>query len=205
MRTRHAMNGSDMVSIQKGLPTALARPAAELIMSALWEKFVPILGSDDRATDVMAAAIAADRCFSALEDNALVGLLALQTKDHNFLNFGFKVLYDRYGFPGAAVRALALYCLQHHPRPGELYVEGVAVVEAARGKGVGTRLFEALMGFARTRDYDTLSLEVIDTNIRALKLYEQLGFHIKKRVGLWPANKLVGWPFKASILMECAL
>ena len=194
-----------MVSINKGLSTNLVKPAAELIMTALWEKFVPILGNDAGATDVMASSIAVDRCFSAQEDDALVGLLALQTKDWNFLNFSFDALYDRYGLWKGTLKALALNYLQHRPRSGELYVEGVAVVDSVRGQGVGTRLFQVLMDDSQTRGYDLISLEVIDTNKRALKLYERLGFKMQKRTKLWPANKLIGWPFKESILMEYTL
>jgi ribosomal protein S18 acetylase RimI-like enzyme len=194
-----------MVTIQKGLPPNLVGPASELVLSALWEKFVPILGDDSRAIEAVASSIAVSNCFCALEDNALVGLLALQTQNKNFLNFGFDDLYARYGFCRAVVKGMALHFLQHKPRDGELYVEGVAVIDAARGKGVGTQLFQALMNFTRARNYDIISLEVIDTNIRALHLYERLGFRITKRTPLWPANKLIGWPFMESILMEYAI
>ena len=195
----------DMVSIQKGLPPDLMRSASELVLSALWEKFVPILGDDSRAIEAVASSIAVSNCFCALEKSALVGLLALQTQDQNFLNFGFNDLYTRYGLWRAVVKGMALHFLQHKPRHGELYVEGVAVIDAARGKGVGTQLFDVLMNFARAQNYKIISLEVIDTNIRALHLYERLGFRIKKRTPLWPANKLIGWPFKESILMAYAI
>lgn len=194
-----------MVLIQKGLPPDLVGPASELVLSALWEKFVPILGDDSRAIEAVASSIAVSNCFCALKNSALVGLLAMQTRNRNFLNFRFNDLYTRYGLWRAVVKGIALHFLQHKPSHGELYVEGVAVVDSARGKGVGTRLFDALMNFARTRNYETISLEVIDTNIRALKLYERLGFTIQKRTQLWPANKLIGWPFKESILMAYAL
>ena len=63
-------------------------------------------------------------------------------------------------------------------------------------------LFKAFEGFAKTGGCRKLSLEVIDTNPRAQKLYERLGFVTKKRSTLWPANRIFGWPFKETILME---
>jgi len=58
-----------MVSIQKGLPPELVGSASELFLFALSEKFVPILGDDSKATELVEASIVASSCFAALEDN----------------------------------------------------------------------------------------------------------------------------------------
>ena len=191
-----------MVSIQKGLPPELVSSAAELFLSALADKFVPILGDGLKATRLIESSIAISSCFSASEDNILLGVLAVQTKNQNFLNFSFKEIRTHYGFWGAIVKGVALHILQHKTKAKELYVEGAAVVDFARGKGVGTRLFEELMSFAQTQDFKRITLEVIDTNQRALRLYERLGFTVKKRSKIWPVNKIIGWPFNEAILME---
>ncbi len=191
-----------MVFIQKGLPPELVGSASELFLSALAEKFVPILGNDSKATKLIRSSIVVSSCFSALEDNKLLGLLAVQTENQNFLNPSFKDLSAHYGFWGAVSKGFALHLLQHKPKPEELYVEGIAVVDFARGKGVGTKLFEELMSFARTQSFKKITLEVIDTNQRALQLYERLGFTIQKHSKIWPINKIIGWPFNETILME---
>lgn len=192
-----------MVTIQKGLPPDLIRSAAELYLSALWEKFCPILGNDESAIATVESSIAADNCFSALDDNnTLIGVLAIQTVEQHFLNPGFAGLKNHYGFVGALLKSIALHFLQYRPRQKELYVEGVAVVGVARGKGVGTLLFEALTKYAQAQEFNIISLEVIDTNKRALELYGRLGFVVQKRLKIWPINKIIGWPFEGSILME---
>ena len=192
-----------MVSIQKGLPPELVGSASALLLSALWEKFVPIRGDDSKATELVETSIVVSSCFSALEDNKLLGYLAVKTEDQNFLNPSFKDLSTHYGFWGAIVKGAALHLLQHHkPKPKELYIEGIAVVDFARGKGVGAKLFEGLMSFAQTQNFKKITLEVIDTNHRALQLYERLGFTIQKRLKIWPVNKIIGWPFNETILME---
>ena len=191
-----------MVSIQKGLPPELVGSASELFLCALSEKLVPILGDDSRATELVESSIVVSSCFSALEDNKLLGVLAVQTEDQNFLNPSFKDLSTHYGFWGAIVKGVALHLLQYKPKHRELYVEGIAVVDFARGKGVGTKLFEELMSFAQTQNFRKITLEVIDTNHRALQLYERLGFTIQKRSKIWPVNKIIGWPFNETILME---
>lgn len=194
-----------MLAIQKGIPKEFVRSAAELYLSALWEKFEPILGNGERAIAIIESSIEAGNCFSALEDNDLIGVLAMQTAEQHFLNTGFTDFSTQYGFAGAIAKGIALQLLQYKPRHGELYVEGVAVADDARGKGVGTKLFEAMTNYARAQKYKTISLEVIDTNQRALQLYKRLGFAIKKRSSIWPLNKIIGWLFKASILMESSV
>ena len=191
-----------MVSIQKGLPPELVGSASELFLSALSEKFVPILGDDEKATELVESSIIVSSCFSALEDSQLLGVLAIQTEDQNFIDPSFKDLRTHYGFWGAIVKGVALHLLQHKPKPKGLHVEGIAVVDFVRGKGVGTKLFEELMSFAETHNFEKITLEVVDTNHRALQLYERLGFTIQKRSKIWPVNKIIGWPFSETILME---
>ena len=135
----------------------------------------------------------------------MLGVLAVQTKNQNFLNLNFKDLSTHYGFWGAIVKSVALHLLQHKPKPKELYVEGIAVVDFARGKGVGTKLFKELISFAQTQNFNKITLEVIDTNSRALQLYDRLGFTIQKRSIIWPVNKIIGWPFNETILMELTI
>jgi predicted GNAT family N-acyltransferase len=45
-----------------------------------------------------------------------------------------------------------------------------------RGRGVGTMLLQYLIRYARESGYNTLRLDVIDTNAGARRLYERLGF-----------------------------
>ncbi len=191
-----------MFFIQKGLAPEFAGSASALFLSALSEKLVPILGDDSKAIALVESSIIVSSCFSAWEDRKLLGVLAIQTEDQNFLNLSFKDLRTHYGFWGAIVKGVALHLLQHNPKPDELYVEGIAVIDYARGKCVGTKLFEELMSFAQTNNFKKVTLEVINTNHRALQLYERLGFTIQKRSKIWPLNKIIGWPFIETILME---
>lgn len=57
---------------------------------------------------------------------------------------------------------------------GEL---AVSVLKEAWGMGVGTKLMEAVIDFARnTAQVEIIHLEVRSDNIRAIKLYEKFGF-----------------------------
>ena len=66
-------------------------------------------------------------------------------------------------------------CDLHTPKPGELYVEELAVSAEARGKGVGTKLLQWAEAQAVARGDTVMSLAVLRGN-RAQGLYERFGF-----------------------------
>jgi ribosomal protein S18 acetylase RimI-like enzyme len=70
--------------------------------------------------------------------------------------------------PGSAPEALAI------KRP--LEVETVAVLPAARGRGIGTALMDAVDAWARERGIEHLTLAVRTNNDGARRLYERRGF-----------------------------
>lgn len=191
-----------MVIINKGLPGKYKSSSAELLLKALSEKFIPILGSKDKAKRLIESSIEPGNCFSAEENGKLLGFLAMQTMEGSFLNPSLKVLIPIYGIFRAIIKAISLSMLQHKTKKNELYIEGIAVNEFARGKGIGTELIEAMTEFAKNKGYKNLTLQVIDTNPRANELYKKLGFSIIKNSKIWPLNKLIGWPFNEVFLME---
>ena len=65
---------------------------------------------------------------------------------------------------------------------GIVYVAHLGVREAWRGRGIGTRLFEALEAWARAHRARRLELRVDVENPRALALYRRRGFEIEGRV-----------------------
>ena len=80
---------------------------------------------------------------------------------------------------------------------GEL---GIAVDRDYWGRGVGTRLMEALLAFARENGFSVLELQVRSDNLRAKRLYERFGF---ETFGTHPAFFRIGGedvPFDCMIL-----
>ena len=86
------------------------------------------------------------------------------------------------GFPVGA----AWYRLFSKDKPGYAFVDertpelAIAVVPNARGKGVGSKLLDALLGQARVAGHPTISLSVDRENAGAIELYSRHGF---ERVG----------------------
>lgn len=77
--------------------------------------------------------------------------------------------------------------------PG-LYELGMAIEESWRGQGIGGRLLEAAVEWARSIGAHKISLDVFPHNEAAIKLYETFGFvreghhpkHLRRKTGeLW--------------------
>jgi ribosomal protein S18 acetylase RimI-like enzyme len=58
----------------------------------------------------------------------------------------------------------------------EGWVGGIGVLRDYRGRGIGTMLMQAAEGEFRRRGVHEVSLEVIEGNLKAQRLYERLGF-----------------------------
>ena len=86
----------------------------------------------------------------------------------------------------------AWYRLFDAAEPGYGFVDAdtpelsIGVVAEWRGRGIGRRLLEALLGEARRAGIRALSLSVEPDNARAVALYERLGFaRLGDRGGAW--------------------
>ena len=58
----------------------------------------------------------------------------------------------------------------------EGWIGGVGVVPSARGKGIGKKLMKAAEDFCKEKGVSEASLEVIEGNLRAQRLYEKIGY-----------------------------
>ena len=61
-----------------------------------------------------------------------------------------------------------------------LYIDDLCVDAAARGKHIGTRLYEFVLDFARQRGCYNVTLNVWADNPNALRFYEAVGLHVQK-------------------------
>lgn len=64
----------------------------------------------------------------------------------------------------------------------EVKLELLAVKSSTRGSGVGGKLLNYLFEYSKKNNFECISLEVVDTNPKAKKLYERLGFQTIKSV-----------------------
>lgn len=92
-------------------------------------------------------------------------------------NFRTSAFVRQYGWLRGLFKLLLLYiCFAERGSKGELAIDSIVVHPAMRGKGIGTRLLEAVFDFARAKGFGSVRLEVVDTNPDARRLYERMGF-----------------------------
>lgn len=71
---------------------------------------------------------------------------------------------------------------------GDNYISDLWVDPAYEGKGIGTALLQAKAGIIRSRGFETITIEVLTANNRALELYRHLGY-----VTLWQGLRPDGY------------
>ena len=116
-----------------------------------------------------------DSAFFAYSENRIVGVAGVVTKNSRFLHFRLKELMRHFNPLRALFYTLVLN-FSNRTSPGELMVETLVVASEMRGQGVGKSLMKRVEQFAVENGYSTLSLDVVDTNTGAIKLYERMGF-----------------------------
>lgn len=174
------------------LPNHLAPSAASLYLSALADLLVPIFGVGHRARNALASGFNRRMCICVEDDDQLIGLLGIQTEAAGFMDVTFSTMKPLYGIFGSLWRVILLEFLHHSPMAGEAHIDGVVVAPTYRGRGIGTAMIAALAAWATGKGLSMVSLEVVNTNTQAQKLYRCLGFEAAREQSVWPMGSLLG-------------
>ena len=176
------------VEIEWGLRDGRNRErVVDLLIDAFGPKLMHLeLMCDDTETlrTLLRRSINTDMGVYALDDGDVVGFAALDYGPaRRFFDVRLRPLIETFGFWGGLMRwsARALFGIENNGRRSALRVEMIAVAQAARGRGVGTSLLTAVREHARDLALHRVTLEVVDTNPRARRLYEQVGYRVIKR------------------------
>lgn len=187
------------------IPDSFRKPAVDLFLDSLGEKIVPAMGKRSRAEALLMDSLRGEACFLAVEGSNLLGMIGLNTSEKVFVQAGLRDFVKQVGLFRSLWTLPILGTMEHPIAADEIYIEMIAVSPNARGKGVG----HALLGRAEERgmalNKSRLTLQVVDTNPRAKKLYEELGYSTTKTYNTYPWGRLVGWSFKKVDYMEKAL
>jgi ribosomal protein S18 acetylase RimI-like enzyme len=182
-----------MIEIRDHLPASQVQAGAALYYSGLQAKLAPVFGPPERALAVLPRIMQPARCLAAFDGRQLVGLLGLHDARGGFLEPAYRIMVDHYGTVMGMARLMLLLLLDHRLPPGDLYLDGLVVAKPRRGQGVGRALLAAFERSARENGFKTVSLEVIDTNPRARRLYERLGYQQVATHTMGPFSRLFGF------------
>lgn len=179
------------------------RDVRDEVSALLVEGFFPKLAYFTKDRGKLAAAFRdgfrADMFYVAELDGAIVGILGCSIDTRRALVARKTSLRRGLGFLTGSIAYAALKRSFNSPLrygPGNGYIEWVATAERARGRGVSTALFHHVMDRA---GYGSLTLEVLDFNENAFRLYRKLGFVEYDRK---PARGMEKQMFKERILMR---
>jgi ribosomal protein S18 acetylase RimI-like enzyme len=163
--------------------TAADRPAiAALYWEAFGQKLGRALGPRDRALAFIQSVLSPDHAFCAFdEDGRLLGVAGFKTLDGALVGGDYRDMARIYGHPGALWRLAVLALLSRDTENARFLMDGIFVAPEARGRGVGTRLLDAIAEEARARGYREVRLDVVDDNLRARALYERKGYRAVAR------------------------
>lgn len=170
------MDTLDSIEIHHSLPERYYCQAAGLLYDAFRQKFKPILGSRERGIALLAATLDPEMVLVALYGGQFAGVAGLKYEGRSLYAFTLSAFVHEYGWLRGPLKWAILALADSPPAQGELVLPSIAVVPAMRGKGVGTQLIQAVVAHASALGFDVVCLKVVDTNLRAQRLYERLGF-----------------------------
>lgn len=163
--------------IEKGFPDSDRPAVAALYWEAFGTKLGAALGPRDRALGFLERMLSPDHAICARDmEGRLLGVAGFKTPEGALVAGGLRDMLRHYGLLGGLWRVALLAALQSDIENRRFLMDGLFVAAPARGRGVGTRLIEAVAAEARARGYVELRLDVIDENTRARALYERRGF-----------------------------
>ena len=174
------MGQGNAIEVHTPLPERYRRQASEVLYAAFRRKFEPILGTPGHGIAILEQNLEPGLTIVALSQDQLAGAVGLEYNGHYFFEYQMRAFAHEYGWLSGLLRyALFLPFARHH-REGELTVGAIAVRPTMQGKGVGTRLLQAVFEHALANGFGSVCLEVVDTNPAARRLYERLGFRASR-------------------------
>ncbi|MDX1993153.1 MAG: GNAT family N-acetyltransferase [bacterium] len=166
----------DALTLQHGLPEHLRQQAAQIYVDAFRKKLTPIFKTTETAVEILQQDLNGRHAIVALQDDHLLGLTGLHLPDGHFMHIQPRTVMRHLGTLEGGLRYLLMGLLARTTRPGELLMDGIAVHASARGRGIGSKLLNAVIDYARSHHYQRVRLDVVDTNPDAKRLYERIGF-----------------------------
>lgn len=166
------------VTLFRGLHDELRPQAALLYWQAFGGKLGRVLGPKSRALLYLERVIRSDLCYSAVTSRGeLIGIAGYRLAFGSFAGGTWSDLTAVYGPLGGQIRGRLLRLLVRDENEDEGFlIEGICVAERHRSRGIGSMLLAALYREAAERGYRAIRLDVVESNHRAIALYQRQGF-----------------------------
>lgn len=195
-------SSNQSIKISLGLPDAYRRVAAELCYDAFRQKFEPILNSTELGVGILEAGLKSEQIMIAAQHQQLAGVVGLEYSNRYFFDLKTAAFVQAYGWLRGMIKMILFLLFAQHHHDGELTIGAIAVSPTMRGHGVGTQLLQAVFDYAREHNFHSISLEVVDTNPHAQRLYHRMGFVVTKTRHYAFLQRLMGFSAVTTIIKE---
>lgn len=190
------------IEINEGFTENQKSEVVEIFMSAFRFKFSKLYEGCINESTIYSLMINETESLTAVNENGeIVGVLSYKTTKSQKDSMSIKTLFELIGIKKGLLSIIVFTLLEAKVKKDELYIDYVAVSEAARGLGIGSKLITAVEEIALKENLKFSSLAVIETNTDAIKLYKKLGYVKNKEESLSPLNKILNWDFSKSHYM----
>lgn len=184
-----------MCKIQHRFSSKQTVKAVYLYHQAFGDKIAIAVKNKPKRLELLSDSLNPDFAFVAIDGkNELVGIAGFQTVKGSLTNgITYKQLIVKLGFLKGHWAAIIFILFDRKLREGQLLMDGISVDVTMRSKGIGTKLLNAIKTYALDNKFETIRLDVIDTNPRAKKLYLSLGFKVIDIQSFPYLKKLLGF------------
>ncbi|GGD77480.1 GNAT family N-acetyltransferase [Lacimicrobium alkaliphilum] len=191
------------IHIEKSWDIVDSTQVAELYEQAFGSKFYRAIPDKAKRIRVLSESFVPKYSFVAYSDKRIVGLSGFNISAGS-LTGGIEAtgLINSLGLFSGLWACLVFSLFERKPEEGELVMDGIAVNSDFRGQGIGSLLLDRIITYAKDNGYDSVRLDVIDSNPRAKKLYESKGFVAVKADSFPYLKWLVGFSGATTMKLE---
>jgi len=170
------MSASDITYVH-GIPDKMRSQAVSLYDDAFGQKFAVAIPNTSQRTALLSASLHLPFAFAGIKNGRLVGLAGYKSEAGSLTDgMTYKLLLKNLGVFRGHWAALIFSLYERTAKDSELLMDGIVVDPDERGQGIGTRLLAELSSFAKQNGFDSIRLDVIDTNPNARRMYERNEF-----------------------------
>lgn len=176
------MMSNHNIHVRMGFPEDYRSKAAIIVDEAFGPKLSVAVRSKEERVSLLTKAFVPQFAIAAFSNNELAGIAGLHTRDGSILEgMTYKALVSQLGILKGNRAAFILSLYDKIPAKEDLYLDNIAVNCQFRSQGIGSLLLDNVFAYAKEHHYKRILLDVVDTNPRAKKLYEQKGFKTIKQ------------------------
>lgn len=173
----------DVTSVEfiVGIPEQFRYDAALLYDEAFGAKFRVAVRSKQRRIELLSDSFFLQFGICAISEGTLLGIAGFQSGKGSLTGgMDYRLLIRVLGLLRGNWAAAVFSLYERKNEAGELLMDGISVRSDARDRGIGGRLLDEVESYAISNSFESIRLDVIDTNPSAKRLYERKGFSVIK-------------------------